>query len=290
MLVPGSGNYGTVNIKATHRNRNFRVKVYPRLVHLIKSFNSRLQGSIPKTLQGIRNQSASALRMIHNLASKDNHGVGRFRIEVTVKAKSLQEAHQLVDETSFQDPSYWLKAGDGHVARRGLTAKLVTREGLLANANWVYNQAAQSDVFTGAAANKPSKEQIQAIVDILNALGWNAGIRRPTKSLDPNAWWHATPSTDRANIFRQLITNYQSDDQIRELFQRAKENAEFHALPCKEEPGDQDHRYQIHNRSPFRVRCSDKDCGSKLQRSALIHWIAELVQSGVVSDAGLGLE
>lgn len=218
MLVPGSGNYGTVNIKATHRNRNFRVKVYPRLVHLIKSFNSRLQGSIPKTLQGIRNQLASALRLIHNLASKDNHGVGRFRIEVTVKAKSLQEAHRLVNDTGFLDSSYWLKAVDGHVARRGLTAKLVTREGLLANANWVYNQAAQSDIFTEAAANKPSKEQIRAIVDILNALGRNAGIRRSTKSLDPNAWWHATRSTDRANIFRQPIANYQSDDQIRELF------------------------------------------------------------------------
>jgi hypothetical protein len=193
MLVSGSGNYGTVNIKAAHRNRKYKVKVYPRMVHVIKSFNIRLQGSIPKTLQGIRNQLASALRMIHNLASKDNRGVEGFRIEVTVKAKSLQEAHRLVNDTSFLDPSYWLKAGDGHVARRGLTAKLVTREGLLANANWVYNQAAQSDIFTGAAANKPSKEQIQAIVDILNDLGWNAGIRRPTKSLDPNAWWHATP-------------------------------------------------------------------------------------------------
>jgi len=220
------------------------------MIHVIKSFNRRRQGSIPKTLQNIRNQLAAALRMIHNLASKDDHGVGGFRIEVTVKAKSLQEAHQLVNDTGFLDPSSWLKAGNGHVAWRGLTAKLVTREGLLANAKWVYDQAAQSDIFTGAAADKPSNQQIQAIVDMLNALGWNAGIRRPTKSLDPNAWWNATLSTDRANIFRQLIANYQSDDQIRELFQRAKENAKFNALPCKEEPGNQDHRYQIHKSFP----------------------------------------
>ena len=183
-----------------------------------------------------------------------------------------------------------MKAGDGNVAYRGLTAQLVTREGLLANANWVYNQAVQSKVFVGAAANTPSKEQVQAIVDILNALGWNAGIRRPTKSLDPNAWWHSTPSTDRATIFRQLIENYQLDDEIRGLFWKAKEGAEYHALPCKEEPGNPGHRYQVHNRTPFRVRCSSEGCGSKLQRSALIHWIAELVQSGVVSKAGLGLE
>lgn len=290
MLVPGSGNYGSVNIKTTHRNRHFKIKVYPRLVHVIKSFNSRLQASVPKTLQGIRNQAAGALRMIHNLASKDDQAVGGFRIEVTVKAKSLRDAHRLVDDTGFLNPSYWLKAGDGNVAYRGLTAQLVTREGLLANANWVYNQAVQSKVFVGAAADTPSKEQVQAIVDILNALGWNAGIRRPTKSLDPNAWWHSTPSTDRATIFRQLIENYQLDDEIRGLFWKAKEGAEYHALPCKEEPGNPGHRYQVHNRTPFRVRCSSEGCGSKLQRSALIHWIAELVQRGVVSEAGLGLE
>jgi len=105
----------------------------------------------------------------------------------------------------FLNPSYWLKAGDRNIAYRGWTAQLVTREGLLANANWVYNQAVQSNVFVGAAANRPSKEQIQAIVDKLNALGWNAGIRRPTESLDPSAWWNLTPSTDRASIFRRLI-------------------------------------------------------------------------------------
>jgi len=158
-----------------------------------------------------------------------------------------------------------------------LTAKLVTREEFLANANWFYNQAAQINVFVGTAADKPTKEQIQAIVDMLNALGWNAGIRKPSKSLDPNAWWYSTPSTDRATIFRHLIENYQSDDQIRELFLKAKETAGYHAMPCKGEPGDPGHRYQVHNTTPFRVRCSSEGCGSKLQRSALIHWIAELV-------------
>jgi hypothetical protein len=36
-----------------------------------------------------------------------------------------------------------------------LTAKLVTREELLAKADWFYNQAAQSDGFVEAAAEKP---------------------------------------------------------------------------------------------------------------------------------------
>jgi hypothetical protein len=101
MLVPGSGNYGTVNMKTTHLNRHFKIKVYPRLVHDIKSFNSRLQASVSKTSQGIWNQATGALRMCHNLASIEDHAVGGFRIEVTGKAKSLQDAHRLIEDTGF---------------------------------------------------------------------------------------------------------------------------------------------------------------------------------------------
>jgi hypothetical protein len=283
MLVPGSGNFGTVNITSTYQGRQFKIKIYPRLVHVIKSFNSRLQGSVPRTLQGVRNQVASAQRMVHSLISKNPTALGGFRIEVTVRAKSLKDAHRLVSATNFLKPEYWLHTGDGPHARQGLTAQLVSKDGLLANANWVYNQATEANMFVGAASDRPSKEQIQAIVDILNALGWNAGIRSPSKSLDPDAWWHSTPSTDRAAIYQELLERHQTDQQIRALFDRAREAGPHYGLPCKSEPGNSNHRYQVHNKSPFRVRCANLECGSKLQRTALIHWISELVQGAVLN-------
>lgn len=73
-------------------------------------------------------------------------------------------------------------------ANRRLTAQLVTREGLFtdSNANREYNQAVQSKVSVGAAGKTSSKELVQAISEILNALGWNAVIRqRPTTHLIP---------------------------------------------------------------------------------------------------------
>jgi hypothetical protein len=85
MLVPGSCDYGTVNLRQSHRGRHFSIKIYPRLVHVIKSFNSHLQGGIPRTLRGVRNQLEAALRMIHSLTGRDGMGLGGFRIEVTVK-------------------------------------------------------------------------------------------------------------------------------------------------------------------------------------------------------------
>ncbi|RSH85341.1 hypothetical protein EHS25_004737 [Saitozyma podzolica] len=164
--------------------------------------------------------------------------VGGFRIEVTVKAPSLRQAHRLVMATNFLDPSYWLGAAEGPHAAHLLTANLVTREGFLANANWVYQQAAQANIFQGWAADAPSKAQIQALIDILNGLGWNGGIRSPTKSLDPNAWWHCTPSTDRSAIFQELSKTYQSDEEIRDLYEQARGSSHPYTLPCKAQPGN----------------------------------------------------
>lgn len=54
--------------------------VYPHLVQVIKSFNSRLQASVPKTLTGLRSQLTRALNMIDSLSTKDTMALGGFRI------------------------------------------------------------------------------------------------------------------------------------------------------------------------------------------------------------------
>jgi hypothetical protein len=61
MAVPCSLDYGSVNLDVTHDRQNFTVKINPRIVHVIKSFNSSLQSSISRTLSGVRNQFAAAL-------------------------------------------------------------------------------------------------------------------------------------------------------------------------------------------------------------------------------------
>jgi hypothetical protein len=50
------------------------------------------------------------------------------------------------------------------------------------------------------------------------------------------------PPIDWATDFRQLIKNYSSNDQIRELSLEAKENAEYNALPCEKELENPGHR------------------------------------------------
>jgi hypothetical protein len=289
MCVPGSGDYGSVNVDQSHRGRKFTVKIYPRLVHVIKSFNSHLQGSIPTTLSGVLGQVASAKRMIHSLSGKDAMGLGGFRIEVTVRAVSLREATKVVKRTGFLNPEYWLGLSDGRHAPKPISAKVVSRQAFLDNANWVFQQAESAKVFHGQGANKPSKQHIQALTDILNALGWNGDLRTPTKSLRPDAWWNmvapAAPS-----LFGKLAELYQTDDQIRALFELARANAGRDGVPCKSQPNDLGHRYQVNNGRPFRIRCCMHGCYHRLHRAAIIDWIAELVNHGVIDGANLGLD
>jgi hypothetical protein len=134
MAVPCSLDYGSVKLDVTHNRQKFNIKKYPRIVHVIKSFNSSLQSNIPRTLSGVRNQVAAAARMLHNLTGKDASSLGGFRIEVTVKARSLQEATARINRTDFLEPSYWLGHGPGTYARKTVSARLLPRQAFLDNA------------------------------------------------------------------------------------------------------------------------------------------------------------
>jgi hypothetical protein len=182
-------------------------------------------------------------------------------------------------ELSGGQDSLILSIGSGHGAgphsRLPISAKLVEREAFLENANWVYQQAVVGNIFRGQAGDKPSKQQVQALT--LNGLGWNGGISSPTRSLAAHAWWNLSPDA-APTLFNNLSEIHQTDDQIRELFQLARANSTGDGLPCKAHPNHQHHRYQVNNGRPFRIRCCMHGCYHKLQRAAIIHWIAELGQ------------
>jgi hypothetical protein len=282
MLVPGSKDFGSVKVKVQYNRRHYQVKVYPHLVHVIKSFNSRLQASVPKTLTGLRSQLTGALSMIGSLSTKDAMALGGFRIEVSVKSRTLQEAKDLVADSPLLEPNFWLGLGPGPHCRQLLTAKLVTRDGLLANANWVYGCAYGAGLFKGAGSDKPDKRTLQALTDVLNGLGWNSGVRPATKSLAQKAWWRDLDPIAGSDAFVRVSTSASTDQEIYDFFQRARNASHNGTIPCKAQPGNPTHRYQVHNRAPFRVRCSNGTCGSKLQRGALLHWLAELHGQGLL--------
>ena len=219
--------------------------------------------------RGVRNQVQAGLSMIHNLSGKKGNDLGGFRIEVTVRAATLRDATRYVNETSFLDPRYWVGVGPGPHMRTLLTARLIPPQSLLDNAYWVYQRAADAKVFEGNKNRRPSAFQLKALTDILNALGWNRGLRRPSKTLSLDAWWNGIKAVEDSGLLGRLTTLHQSDD-IRALFSLARLSAG--AVPCKAHPNKRAHRYQVNNTSPFRTRCCMPGCYHKLQRSATIYW------------------
>jgi len=66
----------------------------------------------------MKRQVNAALSVLLDITTKENKSLGGFRIEVTVKAPTLQAAVRIVNNTNFLDPNYWLGLGDGpHTAR-----------------------------------------------------------------------------------------------------------------------------------------------------------------------------
>jgi hypothetical protein len=287
MVIPASLDHGTVNITAQYERRNFSVKIYPRMVHVLKSFNSHLQGGIPRTIHGMRRQVKAALTMIHNLSSKDDKWLGGFRIEVTVKAPTLKVAKRSVDQTSLQDLNYWLGIGDGPHAPELLKARFTTKRGLLENANWIYHQADQLGKFAGDDNGRPSGLQVRALTDFMNGLGWNAGLRKSCKSMNPNAWWYEEDH-ERNRIYQSSANNFHGNEEIGRLFNFAR-NAADH-VPCKDFADNPTHRYRVNNRSPYRIRCCMPGCFSRLARTNVVKWIATLVEQVVIDGESLAAE
>jgi hypothetical protein len=99
-----------------------------------------------------------------------------------------------VSRTPFLSLDFW-RNPRGHPGWTGTTSKSVdilitTKEAVLANSNWLYQRAVDTKVFEGTSSSLASDGQRQAIADVLNSFGWNAG-RKPkvTPCLQPNAWW-----------------------------------------------------------------------------------------------------
>lgn len=54
MVIPGSLDFGSIHASVDWKGQQYKVKIYPRLVHTIKSFNSRFQGEPLMTVAGAR--------------------------------------------------------------------------------------------------------------------------------------------------------------------------------------------------------------------------------------------
>ena len=157
-----------------------------------------------------------------DLARRPDWELGGFRIEVALQAASLREAVEFVNRTPLLDPAAWLNPSDPVLKPYKLKAKTLNKATLLSNARWIYQQAVKAGVYQGNNSAAPSKLQLRGMTDVFASFGWNAGWRRPTKSLDEAAWWRRTTISEddprEMDILRHLTEKSGTDPGMAILF------------------------------------------------------------------------
>lgn len=293
MVTPGSLDYGSIEIKIEQDNRHLRVKIYPLLVHVIKSINSRIEGEPPKTVKNIRRKGSAARSMIQELSAIPASEMGGFRIELSLRAKSTAEAFQVAIDSGLLSPNAWINVTEGPRRRFSLEVRTVTKEGLLANANWVYRQAVSLGTFQGGNSVAASPLQKRIAHDVFCSFGWNAGRARLTKSDASDAWWMNSDSIEEPSedlsVLSDLERLYPTHTAKVRLVSTIRSQGKGKYFPCRQSPADPRHRYFSKQKNPPRWQCGNANCKDNLPLGQAMSWIAQLVVDGWVDRQAIGL-
>jgi hypothetical protein len=301
MVCPGSRDFGSVQMSMDYMDTLYKIKIYPRLVHVIKSFNSRIQGEPITNIRGVGKRIKASVQMVQLLSKVPVQDMGGYRIEVTVQAPSLDIAMQWVDRTPYLNIHYWSCPGQsGHK----LDILVTDKQHLLHNSNWVIQRLSTLDIVQGRDSNNPNKVQRQAAADVLASFGWNAGREKPTRSLDTTAWWTGRVQGTHGHVQRTLPSQEQQEDleivKVLSYLQRNFNNKEkttkllsilrtksvLGHVPCQK---DKLHQYIIAAWNPFRLRCSTYKCRDNLNAGNAFRWFATLIVQGHVPRTSVGL-
>ena len=121
------------------------------------------------------------------------------------------------------------------------------------------------------------------MTDVLAALGWNAGKRRPTRSLAPRAWWirqESQPENEEAGILAMIHSAYNSPPAKLRLLESIRSSPHSRYIPCRVQLTNPKHRYHIVSKTPFRLRCTV--CRDHLTSGEAMKRFALLLASGQV--------
>ena len=185
--------------------------------------------------------------------------MGGFRIEVTLKARSLEDATAKVATLPFMDINWWTDQVN-HPEYK-VDIMVTSKAGVLANAGWVHQRAVDVGMLLGRNQDRAAVDQLQAVVDMLAGFGWNAGQgTRRTVGMSTDAWWtnvadggQEVDAGGQLGILNHLRQTYVTKEQVKSLLEMLKSKSERGIVPCKVDNGVDRHRYHIAGWTPFKL-------------------------------------
>ena len=193
MLLNLGRGFGSIRLDTKFRGTNFKIKVYPLLVHCIKATSGKQMLYVPGTLRSCRVRETNLINRIHKLENFNELELGGLRIEVTVKAPTLQDAKFRISQTPLLNWHEWLNPSTPEMERFKLQVKFIRKDRYIRNFKNLLYKAQGLGVFTGRDSQKVLKVRKGIIQDLYFALGWNSGIKRTSwqdhTQLPEGPWW-----------------------------------------------------------------------------------------------------
>lgn len=284
MIIPRSADFGSVKIVLSYEGEDYKVKMYPRLTHVLKSFNGKLHAADANCVQTLKARRSVIEGMIERLSAMNANELGGFRLEVSVVAKTLAEAKHKALSLPFLKLDNWLNPTDQRMVRFKLQAMAITKEELVNNVRQMLAIANTRDIWAGPNAGKVSNFRRQVVTDLFASLGWNAGRRTPTRSGKVKAWWREVEDggkkTVQEVILGQLNSKFKHNGEMKMVFERIQKHMANGKVPCQK---DNSGAYKIFSdASRFRLRCSDKSCRHILSPSQVKEYFVQLIIQGTV--------
>lgn len=137
------------------------------------------------------------VKIINSLAESEElqEAACKWRLEATVEAPTLPQAHRIVDLTGLLEPGRALRP-TGTFA--GITVQTVTIEQYVQQWRTLFAKAVSLGIIKGRKSSRPSTLQIAMVRDLWNALGYGdgRGLHRRQR------WWR-----DEITVAEQVPEN-----------------------------------------------------------------------------------
>lgn len=190
MLMRLGEGYGSLQLKCQYRGDNFRVKMYPLLVHAMKATSGKFNNFDPRTIHTCRLKETNLLNRQLKLANFDPVKLGGLRVEVTSTATSLEEGMYKALDSHLLELDQWVNPTQPHMKALQVQLKFIKKEDYLSNFNSLLGKAQELGVFRGRDNRKPGMVRRYILQDLFNALGWNQGTRTNRWEGEAGPWWN----------------------------------------------------------------------------------------------------
>ena len=188
LLSLGQG-AGSVDIRPKHKFFS-KIKIYPRLVHTLKSLSAKHLRSLPTSTRAWNGALKSIEKKLSYMKNSLNQNIGGFRIEVSVCAPSLAKAVALVEKEGLLNIQKYTRSIRSKGEKLKVQFSPVNVEDYFNYLEEMIEKAKTLDIRHKHDCKMPlTRIETKVVGDVCNAMGWNVGKWRPTNWNDMDAWW-----------------------------------------------------------------------------------------------------